>query len=141
MRQQAPERDAAERPAAKLAQVPPEGCVERDAAALDERHHRERRAERLGERGEVEDRVLGHRLGRGQEPARAVRAVEEHAVALADEDDRAGQLARGDGVAGGLVDGGEVARARGGGDEQEDERERRRACDASGHHAAILALL
>ena len=77
VRQQMPDRDA--RPC-RSARSPGmnvrDRIVQTDPALLDQPHHRGRRRHHLGQRGEVEDRVERHRLGRrdrrraGRRPSR-----------------------------------------------------------------------
>src|SRR5438132_517629 len=100
----------------------------------------ERGAEGLRERGDVEDRVERHRRGLGDEPPRAVRAVQEDLVAQPDEDDHPRHLSGRHRVVRGLVDSGEV-RLGGGdrrGEREEHERDVREALRA---HVTILALV
>ena len=66
--------------------------VQAHAALLDQLHHRRRRRDDLGQRGEVEDRVERHRLGRRHDRALAVRLFEDDRVAAPDEHDRARRL-------------------------------------------------
>ncbi len=71
---------------------------EADAPVLDQHHHRGRRRDDLGERGQIEDGVDRHRLGHGLEGAAAIGAAEHDGVTAADQHDRARQAVRGDGV-------------------------------------------
>ena len=146
-----PDRDLVELLAAELLQVLAEGRVELDRALLDERHHRDRRADRFGEGGDVEDRVDGHGGGLRQEPARPVRALEQNVVAAADQNHDAGDLAAGDGVGGALVDSGEVVRSRNDGRSnhgwrcencsgKREERDQRDERDTSDDHAYDLSI-
>src|SRR5437870_5189293 len=137
--QDPPDGDGLEPPATELTQIAPERLVELDRAALDERHHGERRAEGLRERGDVEDRCEHHRRGLGNEPARGVRAVQEDLVAPPDEDDDAGDLPGGHQGVRGCIDAGEVRRLGGGERWPEEEQEQER--DALSAHLTILALL
>jgi len=139
--QEAPDGDALEALGPKLAQIAPERRLELDGAALDERHDGERRAEGLGERGDVEDRVERHRCRLGDEPAPSVRAVQEDLVAPPDEDDDPGNLAGGDRVVRGFVDAGEVRRLGGGERRREQEKQERDARHTLMTHVTILALI
>ena len=90
----------------KLGDVLCDGVVEGELVCLVELHDRGGSGEALGERGHVEDGVFGHRLG-GEvagdaglsgELAVAVGALEDDLAVVADDDDGAGELLRGDGV-------------------------------------------
>ena len=138
--QDPPDGDPVEGPAPELPQVAPERRVELDRAPLDEGHDGKRGAEGLRERGDVEDRVGRHRRGLGDEPAPAVRTVQEDLVAQPDEDDDARDLSGNYCVARGLVDGDEV---RLGGADRWGEREQQE-CDVRETlraHVTILALV
>ena len=125
VREHASHRHALERLAAELLQILSERRVELHGAALDERHHRERRAERLGQRGNVEDRVEGHRLGIRHERAPAERPLVQDLVAEPDQDDGARHLTGRRDRLDRFVDGGEVVGlgVGGGGKQEHEERE------------------
>ncbi len=62
------------------------------ASLLDQLHHARRGGHHLGERGQIEDRVLGHRLARRQNSTLAECLAVHHPIAVADQDDGARQL-------------------------------------------------
>src|SRR4051812_46101809 len=66
------------------------------APVFDQLHHAGRGRHHLRQRRDVEDRVGGHRLGRGIHGAVADRFFIEHAVAAADQDHGTGELLVGD---------------------------------------------
>jgi hypothetical protein len=55
--------------------------VEPEPARFDQLHYRGRRGHHLGQRREIEDRIDGHRLDRGNDGAPAVRFLEQNAIA------------------------------------------------------------
>ena len=87
-----------------------DGIAQTNAPLLHELHHARRRRHDFGQRGEIEDRVVGDRLGRRRDRATTERALVENAVAASDEHDGTRQF---------------VARNRGV-DERRDRRERLR---------------
>ena len=89
----------------ELGNVMRDGIVDADLALLVELHHGGGGDEILGERGHVEDGVLGHRFTRGHERALTVGAMEDDMAIVADDDDRAGNLVMRDGVVDQGVDG------------------------------------
>ncbi len=76
----------------ELGEVVGDGIVDADFSLLVELHDGGGGNEVLGERGHVEDGVLGHGLARGHERALAVNAMEDDVALVADQDDCAGQL-------------------------------------------------
>ncbi len=91
----------------EFAQIGTERRVEPEPVPLDQCHDRERGAEGLRQRGDVEDGVLGHRLRVRDHLAPAEGTVIEDVVRLADDDHGAGNLAGRDDRLHRLVDGGE----------------------------------
>ncbi len=73
-------------------QMPMHRIVERELAAIDERHHRRGGGDGFGEAREVEHRVGRHRLAR-RDLAQPVGAFEHDAPVMNHPDDRAGDLA------------------------------------------------
>ena len=127
--------------AAKLPQVAAERRVELHLAALDERHHGQRRAERLGQRGDVEDRVLGHRDVLRDHAPQAPRAPIDDLVAPSDHHDDTGDLAGGHHFERGLVDPAPVLRRRVGRRQRQRERKGQEDGRTERHeHAPILLL-
>ena len=86
MRQQAADGHLAKGGAGELLEIAPEGAS-RSTRPLPEREHRGHRRHDLGQRGDVEHRVDGHRLDRrtsARDPSPAV----EHRTVLSDHHDR-----------------------------------------------------
>ena len=141
VREQPPDRDHVVRASAEFFEIPPERPVELDLTALDERHHGERRAERLRQRRDVEDRVLGHRHVIGHHAPRAPRAPIDDLVAAPEEDDDAGNLARSDRVDRGFVDAAPVLRRHAGrGQRERDEQDREDGGTERHDHALDLII-
>ena len=82
--------------------------VELELPLAQQQHEGGDGGERLGERGEVEDRVGTHRRPFGLEAARAEGGVVEDLPGPADQDDRTGEGPRLDGRLEFALDGGEV---------------------------------
>ena len=95
VRQQMPDLDARLAIAPELRDELRDRLVQPDASFLHELHHARGRRHHFGERGEIEDGVLGHRLGRGRHRPLAEGGVVRDGVAAADQDDGAGQLVTG----------------------------------------------
>jgi hypothetical protein len=96
---------------AELGNESGDGIDQLHVPRLDELHHAGRRRHHFRERGDVEDRVFGHRLGRRlNRPAAEGRVVEDF-VAAADQHDGAGEFLSGNR----LVDQGRDGRKSGGG--------------------------
>ena len=109
-----PERHLAIGGGGQLGQVPRDGGVEVQSPVLGEGQDGGSRRDDLGQRGEIEDRVDGHRLLGGPDGPEAESLPVEDPIAPPDEDHRAREVAGGDGIANGLVDGvGPVRRVRG----------------------------
>ena len=90
---------------AEFGDVVRDGIVDADLALLVELHHRGGGDEILGERGHVEDGVLGHRFLRGHQRAHAVGAMEDDVAVVPDDDNRTGNLVVRDGIVDHGVDG------------------------------------
>ena len=90
---------------AELGHVMSDGIVDANLALLVELHYGRGSDEVLGERGHVEDGVLGHRLARGLQRAHAVGAVEDDLAVVPNDDDGAGQFVVRDGIVDDRVDG------------------------------------
>ena len=69
---------------------------EANPSLLDQHHHARRCRDDLGERGQIEDRVLGHRLSDREHRALSERVMIANRVAAADEDDGAREIVTGD---------------------------------------------
>ena len=98
VRQQVADRDAALAVALEARHVPRHRIVQPDATLFHQPHHGGRRRDHLGQRREVEDRIGGHRLGRGDDGALAVGLLEQDDVAPANQHDRARHLPGLDGL-------------------------------------------
>ena len=73
----------------ELGQVADDRVLEPDLPAFEEDHRRGRRGDRLRQRGHIEDRVAGHRLGIGDEGPMSIRLREGNFSIPADQHDRA----------------------------------------------------
>ena len=131
----------------ELAEITAERRVELDGPALHQRHHGQRGAHGLGQRGDVEHGVDVHRLGVGDQPPEPPGALEQDLVTAADEHDDAGDLPRLDGFPGDVVHraevgglGGSHASAEQDRDQgQEDERGVQRTGGALANHESDLS--
>ncbi len=86
--EQAPQRDTLGSKLLQLREQRRDLLVEREAPAVDERQGNAGADERLGQRGEVEDRVRRHRPRMRHDARRPERLVQEHLAAMADEGHR-----------------------------------------------------
>jgi hypothetical protein len=92
VREEVPDGDAVLAVARELRNELRQRIVQPDAPLFHQLHHARRRRHDFRQRGEIEDRVFGHRLGyRGHDPL-AERLVIDNRVAAAGGDDRAGQF-------------------------------------------------
>ena len=98
VQQQLAHGDRARARAVQLGQVAAYATVERERTALDQLRDRGAGRHRLGQRGQVEHRVLGHRELGGYPRALAVRLDRVHAIVASDRDHASRQLARCDRV-------------------------------------------
>ena len=105
VKEQMTQRDGA-LPASTLGDVSGEGIVEPERPSLGKDHDARRRRDGLRERGQIEDRVDGHRYALGLKLPETVGAAEKHTIVAADDHDGARYLAIGDRLFDGAVDGG-----------------------------------
>ena len=98
VRQQMTDRDLGLAVARELGDEARHRIAQPDAAVLHQLHHARRRRHHFGERGEIEQGVFGHRLGRRQNRASAERVGVQDRVSAPDEDHRPWKLALRDGL-------------------------------------------
>jgi hypothetical protein len=94
VRQEVADGDVALAVAFEAGNVGRDAVIQPDPPVLHKHHHGRRGGHDLGERGEVEDRVQGHRLGRRFDGAPPERLLVEDLVAAADDHDGPRQLSR-----------------------------------------------
>ncbi len=88
---------------AELRDVARNRVGEADLPALNQNHHRRRRRQHFCKRGEIEDRINGHRLCFRFESAMAKRFAIDDAPFARHQNDRAGRLFALDGLAHGFI--------------------------------------
>ena len=95
MRQQVPDGNAILPVALEAGDVGRDAIGKPQLSVFNQLHHRGRRGDDLGERGEIEDRVERHRLDRRPKGTVPHRLAVHHAIADSRDDHRAGKLAIG----------------------------------------------